>query len=158
MDAVHIQTSTASQMEHQISPKIHMSSTSSDALNGKTAKPTDRSAMASETMNKLVTVRSLESRKTANTTRQLPNRTSTLTTPRMTNETMRPGWDQSTSSSGLLQLPTAAAVTVGHESLVPSSPVKSDTSNKWRPSILAPVFVFVFVFVFLGFNWSTNLS
>ena len=128
MDAVHIHTSTASQMEHQISPKIHISSTSREALNGRTAMPTDRSAMARFTMNRLVTVRSRWSKKTARTTRQLPSNTRTFIEPRMTNEIMRPGCDQSTSSSGLVQLPTSVVAFIATVSVA---------TTRW--SLITPV-------------------
>ena len=83
MEAVHIQTSTASQMEHQTLPKIHKLwketcevmrylrkyktylKTSYMAENGSTMMPNMRSAQASETMKRLVAPRSLWVMRTA---------------------------------------------------------------------------------------------
>lgn len=110
IDAVHIQTSTASQMRHQTSPNIQTChrergeerdfnfvyfgkysslltlNTSQVAENGSTARPTSKSATAKLTMKKLVTLRNLFEQKTAAITRQLPPMTKTLMNSSMARE------------------------------------------------------------------------
>lgn len=66
-----LKTTYAKKNRHQLTLK-----TSQVALKGSTAIPTIRSATASDTMNKLVTLRSLLEQKTAAITRQLPRITS----------------------------------------------------------------------------------
>ena len=46
MDAVHIHTSTANHILHQTCPNIHIEKISYTALNGKTTKPSIKSAHA----------------------------------------------------------------------------------------------------------------
>lgn len=107
IEAVHIQTSTASQMRHHTSPNIQTCNyklfslcifllikylvaitlnTSQVAENGSTARPTSKSATAKLTMKKLVTLRNLFEQKTAAITRQLPPMTSTLINSSMARE------------------------------------------------------------------------
>lgn len=100
MEAVHIQTSTASHMEHQISPKIHTPKISHVAENGSTKIPTIRSATAKDTINKFVTVRSLVLMNTARMTKQLPTITTTLMKARITKDTMTLASLHSNSGSG----------------------------------------------------------
>ena len=52
MDAVHIHTSTANQMEHQTLPKSHILKTSYMAEKGKTMIPSIKSAHANDTEKK----------------------------------------------------------------------------------------------------------
>ena len=52
MDAVHIHTSTANQMEHQTLPKSHILKTSYMAEKGKTMIPSIKSAHANDTGKK----------------------------------------------------------------------------------------------------------
>lgn len=61
------------------------------AEKGRTAIPTRRSATAKETINKLVTLLSLEEQKTAAMTRQLPTMTSTLMNTRTSNVATKAG-------------------------------------------------------------------
>ena len=86
MEAVHIQTSMANQMEHHSSPKIQISKISHVAEKGRTARPTMRSATASDTINKFVTVRNFVLMNTARMTRQFPTITTMLMNARMRRE------------------------------------------------------------------------
>ena len=52
MEAVHIQTSTANQMEHQTFPKSHILKTSYMAEKGRTMIPSIKSAHANDTEKK----------------------------------------------------------------------------------------------------------
>lgn len=72
--------------------KHHLTlNTSHVAENGRTAKPTSKSATAKLTMKKLVTLRSLWEQNTAAITKQLPTITSTLINARQANDTKFPG-------------------------------------------------------------------
>lgn len=65
--------------------------TSHVAENGRTAKPTSKSATAKLTMKKLVTLRSLWEQNTAAITKQLPTITNTLINARTASDTKFPG-------------------------------------------------------------------
>lgn len=103
MEAVHIQTSTASHMEHQTLPKSHILKTSYMAENGNTTMPSMRSAQAKETMNKLVAPRSLCVILTAVITMMLPKMTMRQTSPRGNRDPKILGSSKSTLSKGELQ-------------------------------------------------------
>lgn len=65
--------------------------TSQVAENGKTAKPTNKSATAKLTMKKLVTLRNLWEQNTAAITKQLPTITKTFINARQASDTKFPG-------------------------------------------------------------------
>lgn len=77
---------------------LFTSKTSRVAENGRTATPTRRSATAKETMNKLVTERSLDEQNTAAITRQLPTMTITLIKAKIDRDKSSWGSPQLTSS------------------------------------------------------------
>jgi len=98
MDAVHIHTSTANHTLHHNSPKIHISSISHIAEKGSTASPTNKSATASETMNRFVTVRNLVLMKTARITKQFPTITIRFITASIKRDTITLAFFHSTTS------------------------------------------------------------